>query len=123
MTFLRHEFGKDVIPVTSRQEVGDELSPVDILNQKRVNQGKKPLDRERFQRYYEEELAKLEEEAKERSLWRRVWKRIRGKQSTTPSAPTAQVVAPDGQVSDAVAEGAAEAAHGATSSEKNNVAR
>lgn len=120
MLFLRKEFGRNVLPITSQQEIGEELSPVDVLNQRRINQGKKPLDRELFQRYYEEELARLEKEAKERSIWRRLGRRLglgkyspsggaEGTRGQVESAPGAELprrtqARADASVSDAAGE-------------------
>lgn len=56
---IRHFYGDKVLPVTSGQEMGQEIDELDLINSMRASKGKEPLDRAAFKKAFDEELSRL----------------------------------------------------------------
>lgn len=48
LIYLRMEYGATVVPLTSKQEVGEKLRPLDVANSRRRERGLEDLDESRF---------------------------------------------------------------------------
>ena len=58
MFFVRRE-NSDIVELTSRQYLGDELAPIDVINLKRRAAGLPELDAAAFKEVYERNLAQI----------------------------------------------------------------
>lgn len=60
LVYLRIEYGATVVPLTSKQEVGEKLRPLDVANSRRRERGLKELDESRFTDLQNEALRQLQ---------------------------------------------------------------
>ena len=60
LIYLRMEYGSTVVPITSRQEIGEKLQPLDIANSRRRQRGLGELDETRFADLHTEAFQQLQ---------------------------------------------------------------